>query len=193
MSDVKDTNPKDAAATSRLDLSLFPDSAVAYGALAFTEGDLKYGAYNWRDAGVQTSVYIAALRRHIAKYYNGEWADPKTRVPHLSSAIACIAVLIDAHEQDNLNDDRPPRQETAFYAEIEENVKHLQEMFPRRVGRYRATVSRDIAEARGGEQGVKLSDAALKQEPSVACNPAVSWRECPNPACRERFARYSAR
>lgn len=137
-SETKDTNPKDAAATTRLDLSLVPDSAVAYCALAFTEGDLKYGGYNWRVAGVQTSVYIAALRRHIAKYVNGEWADPKTKVPHLANAIACLAVLIDAHEQGNLNDDRPPRQSVELYSRFEEIVGHLQTIFPRKATRHRA-------------------------------------------------------
>lgn len=136
--DSKATNPKDQQATTRLDLSLFPDSAVAYGALAFVEGDQKYGGYNWREAGVQTSVYIAALRRHIAKYWNGEWADPKTQVPHLANALACIAILIDAHEQGNLNDDRPPTQDPAFYANVEATVAHIQKLFPRRVERYRA-------------------------------------------------------
>lgn len=138
MSDHKDTNPKDAAATTRLDLTLFPDSAAAYGALAFAEGDLKYGAYNWRQAGVQASVYVAALRRHMAKWYNGEECDPKTQVPHLANALACIAVLIDAIEQGNLNDDRPPRQSSELYADFEKVVGHLQTIFPRRVGRYRA-------------------------------------------------------
>jgi len=148
VSDDKATNPKDQQATTRVDLSLFPDSAVAYGALAFTEGDLKYGAYNWRVAGVQTSVYIAALRRHVAKYYNGEWADPKTGVPHLANALACIAVLIDSHEQGNLNDDRPPKQSAGLYIDMEEKVAALQEKFPRRAGRYRA----DEADKRAFEE-----------------------------------------
>jgi hypothetical protein len=140
VSDHKDTNPKDAAATTRLDLSLVPDSAVAYIALAFVEGDLKYGGYNWRAAGVQTSVYVAALRRHVAKYFNGEWADPKTKVPHLANALACLAVLVDSHEQRNINDDRPPVQDTAgLLARMEENVAHLQKVFPRKTARYRAS------------------------------------------------------
>lgn len=137
--DVKATNPKDAAATTRLDLSLVPDSAVAYCALAFVEGDQKYGGFNWRVAGVQTSVYVAALRRHVAKYFNGEWADPKTKVPHLANAIACLAVLIDAHETGNLNDDRPPKQKSDLYDRFQEIVGHLQTIFPRKTKRYRET------------------------------------------------------
>lgn len=133
----KSTNPKDAAATTRLDLSLWPDAASAYGALAMTEGDLKYGGYNFRDTGVQSSVYVAALRRHIAKWYNGEEADPKTNVPHLANAIACLGVLIDSIVQGNLNDDRPPAQSVQLYADFEAIVAHLQTIFPRRTPRFR--------------------------------------------------------
>lgn len=135
---TKPTNPKDRAATARLDLSLFPDTAVAYGALAMTEGDLKYGGYNYRPAGVLSSVYVAACRRHLAKWYNGEEVDPKTRVPHLASAIACLAVLVDSLESGNLNDDRPPRVDVAgLINKLEVNVKHLQELFPNGPQRYR--------------------------------------------------------
>jgi len=138
VADEKETNPKDGVATTRLDLSLFPDTAAAYGALAMTEGHCKYGGYNYRVAGVQTSVYIAALRRHISKYYNGQWADPKTGVPHLANAIACIAVLIDAHENKMLNDDRPPLSDMdGLLSKFEDKVKFLQEKFPNGPGRYR--------------------------------------------------------
>lgn len=134
---VKPTNPKDAAATTRVDLSLFPMSAIVYGALAMTEGDLKYGGYNYRPAGVQSSIYVAANGRHVGKWYNGEDNDPRTRVPHLGSALASIAILIDGIEQGNLNDDRPPRQDISIYDRAEDIVRHLQELFPRRVPRYR--------------------------------------------------------
>lgn len=139
MADHKDTNPKDAAATTRLDLSLWPMSATIYGALAMTEGDLKYGGYNFREAGVQVSVYTAAQMRHMIKYYNGEWADQETGVPHLANALACIGVLVDSHEQGNINDDRPPMQDSAgLLAKMEEHVARLQQIFPRKAKRYRA-------------------------------------------------------
>jgi hypothetical protein len=137
--DHKPTNPKDAAATTRLDLSLFPASARAYGALAMTEGDLKYGGYNYREAGVCVSIYYAAANRHLDKFYNGEWADPKTGVPHLANALACLAVIVDGFEQGTINDDRPPAQDMAGLLDrMEQSVAHLQEIFPRRARRYRA-------------------------------------------------------
>ena len=130
-SDLKPTNPKDRAANHRLDLSLFPTTALAYGALAMTEGDAKYGGYNYRVGGVLASVYVAALFRHVSKWYNGELADPKTRIPHLASALACLAVLIDAIEVGVLKDDRPPKVAmNKLLSEFEVIVKHLHELFP---------------------------------------------------------------
>ena len=135
--DFKPTNPKDRAATTRLDLSLFPSTAVAYGALGCTEGDCKYGGYNFRDAGILASVYFAAIHRHLSKWFNGEWADAKTNVPHLASAIASLGILIDAIEANTMVDDRPPKVDvTGLLTRFEGNVKRLQELFPDGPRRY---------------------------------------------------------
>jgi hypothetical protein len=131
--DNKPTNPKDRAANSRLDMSLFPQTAIAYGALGMTEGDCKYGGYNYREGGVHVSTYVAALFRHISKYYNGDWSDPRTMVPHLASALACIAILIDGHEAGVMIDDRPPIAGVnmeELLIEFERITKHLHTIFP---------------------------------------------------------------
>lgn len=104
----KPTNPKDAAAFDRLPLHLVPSTIPAFAALAFAEGALKYGAFNWRISGVRASVYISALERHLARWKNGEEADPETGVPHLASALACIGIILDAGLCGKLTDDRPP-------------------------------------------------------------------------------------
>lgn len=136
--DVKDSNPKDRVATSRLDLSLFPDTAVAYGALAMTEGDAKYGGYNYRVAGVRASVYVAAARRHLAKWFNGERCDQKTGVPHLASVLGCVAILVDADECGKLSDDRPPKcRIPEMLEEMEKQVAHIHELYPNGPDRYR--------------------------------------------------------
>ena len=162
MNATKPTNPKDRAATDRIDLSLFPDTAVVYGALAMTEGDLKYGGYNYRPGGVQASVYVAACRRHLAKWWNGEDFDPKTKVPHLASALASLAVLIDALECEVLKDNRPPAVDMERVMEkAREHVKHLQGLFPNGPGRY--------TEKKHGKKSA--DDAALrevKKHPKVA-------------------------
>lgn len=137
MADSKPSNPKDAAATNRLDLSLFPATARAYGALAMVEGDQKYGGYNYRAAGVNASIYYAAAGRHLDKWYNGEDNDPKTGIPHLANAIACLAVLIDGIEMGNWTDDRPPKLDlTRLLNDFEKKVGNVKEVFPRRTERY---------------------------------------------------------
>ena len=133
----KPTNPKDRAASDRIDLSLFPDTAIFYGSLAKTEGDLKYGGYNYRVGGVQASVYVAACRRHLAKWWNGSDDDPKTKIPHLANAIACLAILIDAVECGVLNDNRPPKVDMEKLGErMRAKVKHLQRLYPKGPDRY---------------------------------------------------------
>lgn len=127
--ELKATNPKDAIGSTKLPMHLVPDSAKAYLALAFLEGATKYGAYNWRVAGVRTSIYMAAAQRHQAKFWNGEWADPKTKVPHLASAMACMAIVLDAKLVGKLTDDRPPAAPIGELIDgMSENVQHLIEM-----------------------------------------------------------------
>jgi len=130
-------NPKDKAAINRLDLSLFPDTAVIYGALGMVEGDCKYGGFNYRVGGVLASVYVAALRRHVSKWFNGEWKDSKTHVPHLGSAIACLGILVDAIECGVLKDDRPPKVDlNKLLTRFQKRVKHLRQIFPNSPSRF---------------------------------------------------------
>jgi len=104
----KQSNPKDAIGSTKLALGLVPDTLVVAAAMAFTEGATKYGRFNWRVAGVRASIYHDALRRHLAKWWNGEECDPQTGVPHLASVAACVAILLDAAALGKLTDDRPP-------------------------------------------------------------------------------------
>lgn len=104
----KETNPKDAIGSAKLHVGLVPDTLVVFAAMAFTEGAAKYGRFNWRVAGVRASIYHDALRRHLAKWWNGEDRDPETGVPHLASVAACVAILVDANAVGKLTDDRPP-------------------------------------------------------------------------------------
>lgn len=130
MSAMKPTNPKDAIAVAKLPLHLVPSTLQAYAALAFAEGAAKYGAFNWRAAGVRDSVYRSAMERHLAKYANGEWADAKTGVPHLASVIACAGILLDARLCGKLTDDRPPPAPvSALIDGMEAEVRHIYSLF----------------------------------------------------------------
>lgn len=106
---LKATNPKDAIGAGKASLELVPDTLVVESSIAYLEGALKYGQFNWRVAGVRSSIYRAAMQRHLFRWWNGEDADPETGVKHLASVAACVGILLDAELCDKLNDDRPPR------------------------------------------------------------------------------------
>ena len=128
--DTKPTNPKDAIGSGKLPLDLVPSSVETYAAMSFLEGALKYGRFNWRIAGVRFSIYLGAMKRHIKKLEDGEWADPVTKVPHISSIIACAGIIGDARLCGKLTDDRAPAAPSAaFIDEQQELVAHLKEMF----------------------------------------------------------------
>lgn len=98
-------NPKDLLAAKKCDLSVFPAIGIYHGAHAMVDGALKYGPYNWRDKAVLARVYIAAAKRHIARWEAGEeYALEGTH--NLGNVIACCALLLDAQATGNLGDDR---------------------------------------------------------------------------------------
>lgn len=122
----KASNPKDIIGAGKAPLELVPDTLRVAASMAFLEGALKYGRYNWRLAGVRASIYKAALDRHMASWWNGEDIDEQSGLPHLWKAAACIAILIDAAEVDKLTDDRPPRADlTAMIERIIPDVARL--------------------------------------------------------------------
>ena len=102
------SNPKDAIGDKKLPLHLCSPIAEAHWAIGQYAGLLKYGAWNWRAAGVRASVYIAAMNRHLAAYVSGEEFDPVDGSHHLGNIMACSAILLDAREIGKLTDDRPP-------------------------------------------------------------------------------------
>lgn len=109
MSDTKPTNPKDAIGSTKVPLSLIPPVAKMWAALAHLDGAAKYGKWNWRAAGVRTSIYLDAMHRHLDKLNDGEWNDDESMLPHLAHIIACANILLDAQSVRMLVDDRPPR------------------------------------------------------------------------------------
>jgi hypothetical protein len=127
--ETKQTNPKDIIGSDKVPMGLVPAVTIAYAALGHLEGLLKYGAWNWREAGVRTSIYIDALMRHIQKFKDGEWADKTTQVPHLANALACISIIIDAYHDGRLIDDRPKSTDSAKVIDgLADVVKHLKNL-----------------------------------------------------------------
>ena len=128
---VKESNPKEFFGNQKLHLDVVPGCVEQYCSLALLEGALKYGRYNWRIKGARISTYISAAKRHLDKYVEGQWADPKTQVPHLASVLACVAIILDAGLMGTLRDDRPPSlpNHDQWIDAQTSVVAHLQELF----------------------------------------------------------------
>lgn len=128
-------NPKDLVAQSKLDLSVVPETAIIAEALAFFEGALKYGRFNWRIKPVKMSVYFSALMRHLLKMHAGDNIDTKTLISHLGYIRCCAGIMIDAAHYGTLVDDRPPRgrlnpdMEEYLDKDVVKLVGHLQSLF----------------------------------------------------------------
>ncbi len=105
---TKLSNPKDSIGDTKVPLWLLSPIAKAHWALGQYAGMLKYGAWNWRKAGVRSSVYLSAMDRHIDAYKSGEDYDPIDGSHHLGNIMACCAILLDAKAAGKLTDDRPP-------------------------------------------------------------------------------------
>lgn len=102
-----DANPKDTVGQAKTPFHLVPASATAQEAEVMRTGAAKYGAYNWRSSAVKASVYVSALQRHVATYFDGEDLDPESGLSHLAHARANLGILLDAEACGTLIDDRP--------------------------------------------------------------------------------------
>lgn len=101
------TNPKDLLGAKKVSISKLPFIGVIHGAHAMMDGARKYGPYNWRSNKVVAGIYIDALVRHAAAWFDGEENATDSGVNHLGHVIACASILLDAQETGNLVDDRP--------------------------------------------------------------------------------------
>ncbi len=130
---TKPTNPKDAIGSSKVPpLSMIPQRVVGELGLALLEGACKYGRHNYRGAGVRASVYVDALQRHLAAWWEGQDVDPDSGLSHLVKAMACLAVLRDSQLQGNWTDDRPPRASNAdtWVAELNAKASEILARYP---------------------------------------------------------------
>ena len=101
-------NPKDRVGAGKPPLHLIPPAAEILEAVVMGLGAKKYGPFNWRSSKVRATVYIAAAKRHLAQWLDGQNDDPESGVSHLAHARACLGVLLDAIATGNVVDDRPP-------------------------------------------------------------------------------------
>lgn len=131
------TNPKDQSGDGKVPLWLLSPAAKAQWSVAQFVGLSKYGAWNWRLAGVRSSTYLSAMQRHIDAYTSGEELDPVDGTPHLGHVMACAAILIDAGAAGKLTDDRPPSVSLRpAYAEAEGQMEQVKELYSGRNPRH---------------------------------------------------------
>jgi hypothetical protein len=116
-------NPKDLAASDRVDISLLPTSGIIHGAHACMDGARKYGPYNWRDEPIRVMGYLSATMRHIQAFIDGEDTAPDSKCHHLGHAIATCAILLDAFENESVIDDRPKKgRAAAILSELKDKL-----------------------------------------------------------------------
>lgn len=118
-----DNNPKTQFGVTKVPLHLVPPAAVAQAAMAFKDGAAKYGPYNWREKTISSSVYIAACKRHLDAWWDGEDKASDSGVHHIAHAMACMCMILDAESIGMLNDDRPtPGAAARLLEELKENL-----------------------------------------------------------------------
>ncbi|MEW4530614.1 dATP/dGTP diphosphohydrolase domain-containing protein [Maioricimonas sp. JC845] len=100
-------NPKDRIGSTKPPLHLIPPAAEVMESLVMALGAAKYGELNWRRSPVRASVYVAAARRHLLQWFDGQDDDPESGVSHLAHARASLGILLDAIATGNAIDDRP--------------------------------------------------------------------------------------
>ena len=126
----KPTNPKDILATNKAPIHFWPLTATIWGALAFACGAFKYGRSNWRHSGVRASVYYDAMMRHIGAWFEGEWSDPESDLPHLAHVLACAAIVLDAKAAGKLVEDvQYPGGAIGVMREADVHVERMREQY----------------------------------------------------------------
>lgn len=113
---AKPRNPKDIMGESKPDLSLIPPVSMLHEAMAMELGAFKYGPYNFRDTPVEARTYMAAAKRHIDNWLDGEEYCSDTKdaegnlmelVHNLGAAKAGLGIVLDCLERGTLVDNRP--------------------------------------------------------------------------------------
>lgn len=105
---LRDTNPKTRLGATKPSLALIPPVAMLHEAMAFEDGERKYGKFNWRIDPVSAMTYLHAAKRHLENYLDGERLTRDTKVHNLGAVRACMAIVLDAEACGTLIDDRPP-------------------------------------------------------------------------------------
>lgn len=125
-------NPKDRVGVAKIPFNLIPNQVLGEVALAMLEGSRKYGAYNFRRAGVRATIYFDALDRHIKALIEGQDIDEDSGLSHIAKAIACLVVLRDSQLNGNWIDDRPPKVKNQnWIKELNKKAEEIIKKYPK--------------------------------------------------------------
>jgi hypothetical protein len=122
--ELKPTNPKQDFGFMKVSITRVPFTVLDALSLGMGEGGYKYGAYNYREAGVLASTYVDAAFRHLKRFWEGQDYDTEAAIKlhHIGKAMTSLAVLYDAIVQSQEHphlfvDDRPPPTRESYWDE----------------------------------------------------------------------------
>ena len=101
-------NPKEVAAEKegKVPLDLLEPAADREIALALAFGAAKYGLCNYAETPIAARVYVAAIRRHVAAWLEGEEVAEDSGLHHLAHIGASVHVVMAAMKAGTFVDDR---------------------------------------------------------------------------------------
>jgi hypothetical protein len=88
------------------DMALIPLCTLEDEARVWAYGKRKYAAWNWAK-GMDWSIPMACLMRHLAAWQRGEECDPESGLPHLAHAMCNLRMLTLYAKTYPEGDDRP--------------------------------------------------------------------------------------
>jgi len=124
-------NPKQLYGDKKPNLALISPAMEIPLALAMMDGMYKYGAYNFRNSPIEVMTYIAAARRHLGLYLEGEEV-AEDGVQHLGHVMACCAILLDAKAAGTLIDNRPKPGSKGVHEEARVLIEKLKDLKAKR-------------------------------------------------------------
>ena len=171
-------NPKDLLGIKKPALQLIPPAAIVHESLAMMNGAYvkEYGPFNWRERRVLASIYVAALKRHVDAWWDGEECAADSGVHHLGHARACLGILLDALELGNLGDDRPPAGTSVSLIEVVHAILLVKGIDDKaRADMLRGAIEERITEARKKYEDVSV-EIDTEPEEEVVDELINEWR-----------------
>lgn len=116
----------------KLDYSLLDDAAMDEFVAVLTVGAVKYDADNWRKVPGWKRRYVAAIRRHLSAFLQGEELDAETTLHHLAHAHCDVHFLL------ALTLEEKPHLRQSMKKRLESGLKIAREARAKRVAREEA-------------------------------------------------------